>query len=50
MNKFLRRLVCWWDGQHSDPRVRLVNTKTRTTVYTCEDCGEVWAERDGVTA
>jgi len=49
MNRFLRRLFCWFFG-HGDLRIRLVNAKTRTTVYTCGDCGAVWAERDGVQA
>jgi predicted SprT family Zn-dependent metalloprotease len=49
MNRFLRRLVCWWSG-HGDLRIRKVNPVHRVTVYECRECGDIWAERDGVAA
>ena len=49
MNRFLRRLACWWYG-HFDVRIRKVNPVHHVTVYECGECGEIWAEKDGVAA
>ena len=49
MNRLLRILVCWLYG-HGDPRIRKVNPVYHVTVYECGECGEIWAERDGVAA
>ena len=46
MNRLLKRIFCLFYGH--DARIRMVITSTRTTVYTCGECGKTWAEKDGL--